>query len=60
MRADAEDAQRRAEFALAGSNLAQVSPEEGLRQLWDLLDLLNSFAGPTAPDRTITKFHSFL
>lgn len=57
LRLEATDPKRRDEFSHAAHLSPLASPAEGLEQLWDLLDLLTTLAGPLPPDRTITKTH---
>ena len=57
LREEAASPQRRDDFARAASLPPPVSAAEGLRQLWDLLDLLDALSGPLPADRTIVSAH---
>ncbi len=56
MRADALDPERRAEFARTATLQKPQTPEACLDQLWDLLDLLNTLAGPQPANREPCRF----
>ena len=55
MRADALSAARRDELDRAARPAVVPSAEEGLRQLWDLLDLLEALSGPLPANRAPVK-----
>ena len=60
LRTDAVSAARRDEFARAALLPVPTSPAEGLRLLWDLLDLLTTLAGPLPADRNVTTHEGTL
>jgi hypothetical protein len=52
-KADARGSARASELERVARPGPPASPAEGLRQLWDLLDLLGAMAGPLPPERNV-------